>query len=159
MDDSVETRARKRMFRDLLGPDNEDNDQPSENNINGHNRNDDNTNVGDSGSVPKRKKVSVPRILDGKYFTIISNDDGIIIARCETCLEARRGNLLSTGNYRSHYRLLHNELYQQLDDYLRGKGEETSKTQQPTLESFIQRPKPDMVITFMFALSEQMFYI
>lgn len=140
IDRFIETRSRKRLYSELIGSDTELN----ENNVN--------ENIDSIVSVLAtefndqiQNKSSVPRILDGIFFSIVSNDNGNIVARCVNCYENRKGNLKSTGNFKSHYRLKHSNLIGKLEEYLKGKTEIDPKLQQPTLESFTQHEETNVI--------------
>lgn len=92
-------------------------------------------------NAPKRAKTSVPRILDGKYFTIDSIDKGKVVAKCTKCGETKRGHLTSTGNFKSHYKIKHFSDNNKLSEYLKGHTEEAvkMKTSQPTLHPALRR--------------------
>lgn len=107
------------------------------------NNNDKNTEDDDNlQPSAKRRKTRIPLILDGKYFSIESNIDGNIIARCTECNEQKKGSLTSTGNFKSHFRMKHLEILPTVEAYLKSKGAETSiGVAQPTLERFVFKPE------------------
>lgn len=88
----------------------------------------------------KRAKITIPRILDGKYFSIISNINGNIVARCTECNEQKKGSVTSTGNFKSHFRIKHSEILPTVEAYLKSKGVETTVAQ-PTMHRFIFKPE------------------
>lgn len=72
----------------------------------------------ESSEPPKKKTKKVPKVLDGTYYTIESNIDGKIDAKCTECGKILKGDLGSTGNYKSHYLRLHKAAFKQLEEYL-----------------------------------------
>lgn len=81
-------------------------------------------------SIPaKRKKL--PEILDGKFYTVVLNNNGKIVAKCVDCGDIKKGDLSSTGNFESHYKT-HPHKSKQLDNYLKDKSID-GNTSKPTL--------------------------
>lgn len=95
---------------------------------------------GDNIQSAKRAKLSLPRILDGKFFSVDSHVEGKIEARCTECNEVKKGQITSTGNFKNHYRIKHSSTMSALEAYLKGKSDEAvqsqSKPRQPTLNEF-----------------------
>lgn len=58
-------------------------------------------------SDAKKSKASIPRILDGKFFAVVKNENGKIEAVCQHCNETKKGHLTSTGNFKNHFRYKH----------------------------------------------------
>lgn len=75
----------------------------------------------------KRTKKRIPKILDGTFYTLDCDvgSDGKISAKCNECNEIRKGNISSTGNFKSHYKK-HPERLLKLEEYL--KQDDTSLT-------------------------------
>lgn len=98
-------------------------------------------------TTAKKQKFCVPKIFYGKYFSIISNDEGKIEARCIECREVKKGHVTSTGNFKNHYRSRHMTLVSEMESYLKSKGDETtgSQTRQPTLAEFSSIVNPQQV--------------
>lgn len=74
---------------------------------------------GDEYEPPQKRKQ--PKILDGKYFKVVQDADNTnktIVAICTTCDSEKKGSNCSTGNFLTHYRLKHKEVYNELADYL-----------------------------------------
>lgn len=67
---------------------------------------------------PAKKEKKIPKILDGKFYTITANNDGKIDAKCNECGEIKKGHLGSTGNFKSHYKK-HKNRIDDLDKYLK----------------------------------------
>lgn len=78
---------------------------------------------------------TIPKILNGKYYSIQKNEDGNIEAMCNNCDEVKKGNISSTGNFRTHIKKKHPSLLSQLDEYLNdiNSQEKTKKLRQPML--------------------------
>lgn len=93
---------------------------------------------------PSAKKAKrIPKIFDGKYYSVKSDIEGNIEAICTACEEVKRGNYLSTGNFISHYKLKHHDQLQNLKEYTK----ETVKrreSDQPTLNEVLTAT-PDKV--------------
>lgn len=78
------------------------------------------------------QRHNLPKILDEKFFKVVSfGANGHVIAKCtaihsnsQKCNQSISGNLKSTGNFRSHYRLVHKEQFNELCNH-------TSKTKKP----------------------------
>lgn len=58
--------------------------------------------------------------MDGTFYTLDCDigSDGKISAKCNECKEIRKGNISSTGNFKSHYKK-HPELLLKLEEYLK----------------------------------------
>lgn len=68
---------------------------------------------------PPRKKAKIPKIFDGKFFEIVSIDDQERVeAKCMECLEIKKGNVKSTGNFKTHYKK-HTTRLAELESYLK----------------------------------------
>lgn len=126
------TRARKRINEYFSSDDQE------------QNQNNDDVLENDDNEEPaaKRIKMKIPRILDGKYFSIVSNINGNITARCTVCNEEKKGSLTSTGNFKSHFRIKHMAILAKVETYLKANGGETSASMaQPQLHRFVSKPE------------------
>lgn len=92
-----------------------------------------------SESVPKKSKPSLPKLLDGKYFKVLTKDfspeSSSIEAQCQTCLKVRKGDYRSTGNFMEHYKSCHKELADKVNEYRKQKEDESLK--QTTLMRFL----------------------
>lgn len=77
------------------------------------------TPVNQSIQPPVKKAKKTPRILDGTFYSIVSNNDGKIEATCCECGDIRKGDISSTGNFKTHYKLTHPSKMKQLEDYLK----------------------------------------
>lgn len=76
------------------------------------------SNVGSNPPIIKKIR-KFPKILDGTYFIVIKNDEGKIHAKCTNCDEVKKGNIESTGNYKTHYKLMHDNLINEVEAYLK----------------------------------------
>lgn len=74
----------------------------------------------------------MPKLLDGKYFTIVSHDQTKVEAKCKTCNQTRKGDTRSTGNFMEHIRTKHPELVKEVDDYRKNKSTIDSKSLKQT---------------------------
>lgn len=93
----------------------------------------------------KRSKISVPRILDGKFFLILKNVDGKIEAMCTQCKESRKGQLTSSRNFKNHYRNKHASIVSVLEDYLKNQSIEHTFARQSSLTEFTTSMNSDKV--------------
>lgn len=84
---------------------------------------------------PTKKKKStnvthsIPRLLDGKYFSIVRNDDSKITAKCMICGRSRKGDLKSTGNFMDHFTSCHPNLVNEVNTYKRQRKSTVPTTQ------------------------------
>lgn len=65
-----------------------------------------------------KKQKKIPKILDGAYYVIESNENGKVNVKCQTCNAIVKGSLSSTGNFKSHYKK-HPTEYKELEEYLK----------------------------------------
>lgn len=65
----------------------------------------------------KTKPDNVPRLLDGKYFTIIKQDGTRVEAECTICKKVRKGDVRSTGNFMEHLRKSHSEIVHEVAEH------------------------------------------
>lgn len=104
----------------------------------------------DNRQSAKKAKLSLPRILDGKFFSVDLHIEGKIEARCTECNEVKKGHITSTGNFKNHYRIKHTSHMSSLETYLKGKSDEAvdtqSKPRQPTMTEFASNVNPDKVL-------------
>lgn len=84
----------------------------------------------------KRSKT-IPRLLDGKYFEIITSlEDSNVTARCVTCGKLRKGTLLSTGNFMKHINSCHPSIAPAVEIYRKeGPTVSSNPSRQPTITS------------------------
>lgn len=87
----------------------------------------------------------MPRILDGQFFKVISNEEGKIQAKCNECNQIKKGNIQSTGNFISHYRSKHSASVRQLESYLAEKVVQTKNVEQPEISSMVKPVTQDEV--------------
>lgn len=80
-----------------------------------------------SVQASKRMRFTYPRILQGKYYEVLKDDNGKVEARCTNCSEIKKGHVTSTGNFLSHYRTVHATLLKELDEYRKGDSNPESK--------------------------------
>lgn len=94
-----------------------------------------------SKNIAKRSK-SIPRLLDGKYFSIIKEKDGTKIdVVCNLCGSIRKGDLKSTGNFMDHINKSHPTFIKPVDDYKKGVSDEVPKEvtrQQRTVKEMLK---------------------
>lgn len=98
----------------------------------------------------KRSKT-IPRLLDGKYFEIITSlEDPNVTARCVTCGKLRKGTLLSTGNFMKHINSCHPSMAPAVEVYKKeGPRDSSIPSRQPTITSAF--PKLTLnVVSFYF---------
>lgn len=114
------------------------------------NDNDDAISINDNEQPTKKRKIdsndewNAPRILDGKYFQLLSRSGENISVRCTECNEIKKGSIKSTGNFKTHYRIKHIGLFESLNIYLKQKSDK-SPMKQPTLEKFTSFTNPEQV--------------
>lgn len=60
-----------------------------------------------TSNAAKKRKSSMPKLLDGKYFTITKSENSKIEVTCNICGEVRRGEITSTGNFMNHIKKSH----------------------------------------------------
>lgn len=84
-------------------------------------------------TTTKKRKTTVPRILDGKYYEIINQNDTKIEAKCTHCGKHRKGDIRSTENFMEHYSSFHPMLVNEVQLYKKGNIETTSILKQTTL--------------------------
>lgn len=99
---------------------------------------------------PKRQKL-VPRALDGTFFEIVSNNESKIEAKCKLCLEIKKGNLKSTGNFINHYKSKHQNEYLELENYLKVRYR-SNKTQLQAKSNYFPPLTPIEVVVNRFWL-------
>lgn len=87
-------------------------------------------------------ETSIPRILDGKYFEIISRDKTNVVAKCTKCKKQRKGCTKSTGNFMQHYKLEHGDLVAEVNLYKKQKIDlnQTTSLRQTTLPRLMVMP-------------------
>lgn len=66
--------------------------------------------------APAKKK---PKILDGTFYKIVTDDGGRIVAQCSECKELKKGTDTSTGNFKSHYKTKHKDRAKDMEHYLK----------------------------------------
>lgn len=126
----MNTRGRKRAHHELgLDDDDENIDR---NNL-------------EENSVGAKRSKTIPRILDGTFFSIVSNNEGKIEAECTQCKEIRKGILSTTGNFKSHYRNKHSSMVSALESYLNGQTIDQKSGRQTTLTEFKSAMNPQKV--------------
>lgn len=80
---------------------------------------------GETEAPPPKKAKKVPKIFDGKFFTITKQSDEQIDAKCSACEEVKRGKISSTGNFLTHFKLKHTDQFDKLKEYLKKSHKET----------------------------------
>lgn len=87
----------------------------------------------------KKPKTTIPKIFDGKYYEHLTEAldiDGNINPKCLTCNNNIKGNLSTTGNYYTHYRLKHPSLHPKLKLHSKTKNDK-KESKQPTIKEAI----------------------
>lgn len=84
----------------------------------GHEDNDDGMNINAKSPEPKKKKT-IPRILNGTFYEIISESGDKVEAKCNECFQIKKGSFKSTGNFIVHYKNKHPNEYSQLDKHIK----------------------------------------
>lgn len=91
----------------------------------------------------------MPKLLDGKYFTIIKREDTKIEAQCnlDACKKVRKGDVKSTGNFMEHIRKEHPQIVAEVEAYRKQCGDDNDtdeahrakkyKKQQKTIEQMM----------------------
>lgn len=59
------------------------------------------------------------RVLDGKFYAILSENGTKIEAKCMQCLQVKKGDISSTGNFILHYKNKHPTEYLSLDSHVK----------------------------------------
>lgn len=104
-----------------------------------------------SGTQNAKKRKKTPKILDGKYFEIVSSVDvdGNLTAKCTICDEEKKGNIASTGNFLKHFNLKHPLRLNELKLYTRKNvGEKEQKQQQLKIPDVIDATDAVQVCNF-----------
>lgn len=65
----------------------------------------------------KKNNISIPRLLDGKHFSIKERNKYKVDAICMTCGRICKGDVRSTGNFMDHYTSAHEELVKKVKDH------------------------------------------
>lgn len=94
-----------------------------------------------------KKPKKIPKIFDGKFFVIESNQDDNIKARCTQCNEVKSGQISSTGNFIKHYQSKHPLKLNELRDSNKKPNllEKGTTSHQPTLNEMARVLKSDEV--------------
>lgn len=66
-----------------------------------------------SSTIQQPKKL--PKILNGGYFTVTSINGDNVAAMCQTCKKSVLGSIKSTGNFRSHLKMHHWEVFNKME--------------------------------------------
>lgn len=88
----------------------------------------------------KRPRIEIPKLLDGKYFTITKQDGFRVEATCSRCQTIRKGDINSTGNFMTHIRRKHPDLIEAVNLYKKSKEDiiVTSVKTQKTLNEMMK---------------------
>ncbi|XP_055306606.1 uncharacterized protein LOC129570909 [Sitodiplosis mosellana] len=81
----------------------------------------------------KIPKKNYPKILDGKFFNLMSDKDGSLTVECTLCNAIVQGTTSSTGNFHSHYKRKHKDKVNKLKEHLKSVVVLTKQSSQPTL--------------------------
>lgn len=99
----------------------------------------------------KRIAVSIPRLLDGKYFSITKREKFKVDAMCTICGRPRKGDIRSTGNFMDHFKNAHAHLVKEVEDYRRKNSVEIAviNDKQKTLTSMIRPFRTEEVFLYL----------
>lgn len=103
----------------------------------------------ENGQSETRQPSKIPRLLDGKYFSIESRNRLDIVAKCMQCGRTRKGSIKSTGNFMDHYRSFHPQLIPEIETYKKVKDDGNPKipSTQTTLKTMFS-PLTTKVVSF-----------
>lgn len=123
--------------------------------IDGSSKTGGNSRANADGTEPaaKKAKTKIPKVLDGTFYSVVSNEGGKIVARCIACGENSakglvRGSLSSTGNFKSHYKT-HPDQAKELDKYLKedsDTGSNKSNQTTPSVRDFLTPVNENQVL-------------
>lgn len=88
----------------------------------------------------KKSKENIPRLLDGKYFTIVKSEGTRIEAACNLCGKLRKGDQRSTGNFFDHFKTSHPSLVKEVDEYRNKKKQIVQTT--PMIQTTLREKMP-----------------
>lgn len=84
--------------------------------------------VPSTSEQPAKKRKFLPKILDGTFFIVTSQDGDTVEAKCIECNETKKGNTKSTGNFIVHYKKVHAARFKEMEAYLKAtKTEQAGK--------------------------------
>lgn len=77
---------------------------------------------------PPKKAKKIPKILDGKFYSIVSNDESTnkVEVKCVDCGELKRGFLSSTGNFKTHFARRHKSRFIELEEHLKDESNDVN---------------------------------
>lgn len=96
----------------------------------------------------------MPKILKGTYFTPLSLTGQNVTAECKECLKKVKGSTNSTGNFRSHLRLNHSELFKKMEADAAGEQQPAFKRPRQSLLSVSKIP--DKIVCFISAFDNNL---
>lgn len=86
-----------------------------------------------SAEPAKKKPKQIPKIFDGKYYTIRNESGDNIEAICTVCKEVRKGNYFSTGNFFCHYKIKHSSMVDDMKLHTKSEIVKKKLSNQPSL--------------------------
>lgn len=81
-------------------------------------------------------EAEYPRLLDGTHFSVISNENRNVVAKCSHCKSKLSGKLPSTGNFFRHIKLMHAGLLTTIQHY-------SQQTPKSSKMQAVKQPKLD----------------
>lgn len=89
-------------------------------------------------SLATKKAKSIPKLLDGRYFTIVKLENTKVEVICSICKRTRRGDLTSTGNFMDHIEKDHADFLDEVKRY-RKSSVVSKKNTQKTLPQMMKK--------------------
>lgn len=99
---------------------------------------------------PPKKKKNNPKILDGTFYSIVSNKDDKVEAKCSDCSKIVKGSVTSTGNFKSHYKM-HPDSLKRLEQHLQNNdsaltnGNLAKTLKQPAIQTLLPSVSEEQV--------------
>lgn len=134
----MSTRVQKRLREYLLTEENIDNNENNENNEIDQNESEEND--FDENPNKKQRNISIPKLLDGTFYAIVSRDGMKVVARCLKCGKERKGDISSTGNFMEHIKKSHPDIKEKVEQHRKHSSDKQQKKHQKTVR--------DMLTTF-----------
>lgn len=91
-------------------------------------------------NLSKKRRLNIPRLLDGTFFSIVKTEGSKIVAKCSNCGKERKGEITSTGNFMDHIKKWHPGLVEKAEAYRKNLDEGKAKAHKATIR--------DMLTTF-----------
>lgn len=86
----------------------------------------------------------MPRVLDGKFYEVLSENGNKIEAKCMQCFEIKKGYITSTGNFITHYKNKHPTQYISLNSHVKFRNKYDQ--QPPIVENLIPLTTKEVTI-------------